>query len=251
MSSAIITEVCLGEVVDFLDSRRKPVRESDRIPGPYPYYGANGQQGTINDFLFDEPLVLLAEDGGHFFEPSRGIAYKVTGKTWVNNHAHVLQPRSSLDINYLCYVLRNKDVTKYLTGSTRAKLTKAGAERISIPLPPPRTKTHRRYPRQGRRTPCETPRGHGRAGQNGSGNVSRHVWRSGDESEGWETKSLGNVCDVRDGTHDSPKYVNDGYPLLTSKNFKSGYIDLEGANLISEADYEAINRRSRLSLVIW
>ena len=77
MSSAIITEVCLGEVVDFLDSRRKPVRESDRIPGPYPYYGANGQQGTINDFLFDEPLVLLAEDGGHFFEPSRGIAYRL------------------------------------------------------------------------------------------------------------------------------------------------------------------------------
>ena len=249
MSSAIITEVCLGEVVDFLDSRRKPVRESDRIPGPYPYYGANGQQGTINDFLFDEPLVLLAEDGGHFFEPSRGIAYKVTGKTWVNNHAHVLQPRSSLDINYLCYVLRNKDVTKYLTGSTRAKLTKAGAERISIPLPP--------LPEQKRIAAILDKADELRAKRREAmAELDKMVQATfldmfGDpvtNPKGWETKSLGNVCDVRDGTHDSPKYVNDGYPLLTSKNFKSGYIDLEGANLISEADYEAINRRSKVEL---
>ena len=54
----------LGDVADFLDSRRKPVKECDRIIGPYPYYGANGLQGWINDFLFDENLILLAEDGG-------------------------------------------------------------------------------------------------------------------------------------------------------------------------------------------
>lgn len=125
----------LGDVVEFLDSRRKPVKASERVPGPYPYYGANGQQGTINDFIFDEPLVLLAEDGGHFFNPVRGIAYKISGKTWVNNHAHVLKPKNGLDIDYLCLVLKNMDVTKHLTGSTRAKLTKAGASRILVPVP--------------------------------------------------------------------------------------------------------------------
>ena len=125
----------LGDVVEFLDSRRKPVKASERIPGPYPYYGANGQQGTINDFIFDEPLVLLAEDGGHFFNPARGIAYKISGKTWVNNHAHVLKPKNGLDIDYLCLVLKSMDVTKHLTGSTRAKLTKAGASRILVPVP--------------------------------------------------------------------------------------------------------------------
>ena len=82
----------LGEIVDFLDHKRRPVKESERIPGPYPYYGANGKQGTINNYIFDEPLVLLAEDGGHFDNPSRGIAYRVEGRSWVNNHAHVLRP---------------------------------------------------------------------------------------------------------------------------------------------------------------
>ena len=126
----------LGEVVEFLDSKRRPVTESDRRAGPYPYYGANGIQGTIDDFIFDEPLVLLAEDGGHFGEPDRGIAYRISGKTWVNNHAHVLRPTSAIDLAYLCRVLENYDVTPFVTGTTRGKLTKAGASEIVIPLPP-------------------------------------------------------------------------------------------------------------------
>ncbi len=126
----------LGRIVDFLDSKRRPVKASDRRPGPYPYYGANGKQGTIDNFIFNEPLVLLAEDGGHFFDPGRGIAFKIRGKTWVNNHAHVLRPKSIVDIDYLCLALKQRDVTRYLTGTTRAKLTKAGASRIQLPLPP-------------------------------------------------------------------------------------------------------------------
>ena len=126
----------LGEVVEFLDSKRRPVTESDRRAGPYPYYGANGIQGTIDEFIFDEPLVLLAEDGGHFGEPDRGIAYRISGKTWVNNHAHVLRPTSVIDLAYLCRVLENYDVTPFVTGTTRGKLTKAGASEIIIPLPP-------------------------------------------------------------------------------------------------------------------
>jgi type I restriction enzyme, S subunit len=122
--------------VEFLDSQRRPVTESDRRAGPYPYFGANGQQGTIDDFIFDEPLVLLAEDGGHFGEPERGIAYRISGKTWVNNHAHVLRPKSDIDLAYLCRVLENYDVTPFVTGTTRGKLTKAGASEIVIPLPP-------------------------------------------------------------------------------------------------------------------
>jgi type I restriction enzyme, S subunit len=125
----------LGEVVEFLDSQRRPVTEADRRAGPYPYYGANGQQGTIDDFIFDEPLVLLAEDGGHFGEPERGIAYRISGKTWVNNHAHVLRTKSGIDLAYLCRVLENYDVTPFVTGTTRGKLTKAGASELVIPLP--------------------------------------------------------------------------------------------------------------------
>lgn len=129
--------VCkLAEVVDFLDSQRRPVTESDRKPGPYPYYGANGIQGSIDRFIFDEPLVLLAEDGGHFDNPMRGIAYRINGKTWVNNHAHVLRPKPGIDANFICRVLENYDVTPFVTGTTRGKLTKAGAGEIPLPIPP-------------------------------------------------------------------------------------------------------------------
>lgn len=127
----------LGEVAQFLDHLRKPVTAANREPGQNPYYGANGQQDSVAGWIFDEPLVLLAEDGGHFETPERGIAYQVEGKTWVNNHAHVL--RADLDFvstRWLARVLEHYDVSQFLTGSTRAKLTKSGASRIPIPLPP-------------------------------------------------------------------------------------------------------------------
>jgi type I restriction enzyme S subunit len=126
----------LGAIVAFLDSKRRPVKESDRREGPYPYYGANGQQGTIDEFIFDEPLVLLAEDGGHFGSPGRSIAYRIQGKSWVNNHAHVLRPTPDVDIAFLYHVLKHYDVTPFVTGTTRGKLTQAGAAEIPIPLPP-------------------------------------------------------------------------------------------------------------------
>ncbi|MGY0633062.1 restriction endonuclease subunit S [Luteimonas sp. A478] len=126
----------LGDLVEFLDSRRRPVKKEDRKSGPYPYYGANGIQGSIDNYIFDEPLILLAEDGGHFDNPGRGIAYRIEGKTWVNNHAHVLRAQPGVDQGYLCRALENYDVSPWITGSTRAKLTKAGAAQIEIPLPP-------------------------------------------------------------------------------------------------------------------
>jgi len=128
--------VALGDVCEFLDSKRVPVTESDRKPGPYPYYGANGQQGWIDGYIFDEPLVLLAEDGGSFGSKTKPIAYKITGKTWVNNHAHVLRPNSNCDVDYLHRILSYYDVTKYVNGTTRQKLTKGNAEDIRVPLPP-------------------------------------------------------------------------------------------------------------------
>ncbi|MGB8298280.1 MAG: restriction endonuclease subunit S [Polyangia bacterium] len=126
----------LGDVAEFLDNMRRPVTESDRRVGPFPYYGANGPQGMIDEFIFDEPLVLLAEDGGHFDEPERGIAYRISGKTWVNNHAHVLRAKPGIDLAFLCRVLENYDVRPFVTGTTRGKLTKAGASEILVPVPP-------------------------------------------------------------------------------------------------------------------
>lgn len=127
----------LGEVVEFLDNLRKPVTASDRVPGPYPYYGANGQQDSVNDYIFDDELVLLAEDGGYFGSKTRPIAYRVSGKCWVNNHAHVLKPRDGqIDVDFLGYLLMFYDVTPYISGSTRKKLNKSQAEKIPLEIPP-------------------------------------------------------------------------------------------------------------------
>lgn len=126
----------LGEVVDFLDHLRRPITARDRKPGPYPYYGANGQQDSVAGFIFDEPLILMAEDGGYFDNPSRAIAYRVEGKCWVNNHAHVLRPKPGVDIGFLCRQLEKYDVTRFINGATRQKLNKSIASEIPITLPP-------------------------------------------------------------------------------------------------------------------
>ncbi len=129
-------KVRLGDVVEFLDHMRKPITAKDRIAGPYPYYGANGQQDSVEGYIFDEPLILLAEDGGNFGDPNRTIAYQVEGKCWVNNHAHVLRPTSKIDIRYLCRHLEMYDVRSHINGATREKLNKGAAQEILISLPP-------------------------------------------------------------------------------------------------------------------
>jgi type I restriction enzyme S subunit len=122
----------LGEVCEFLDNMRKPIKESDRKPGPYPYYGANGQVGTINDYIFDEPLMLLAEDGGNWNDPTRPIAYTISGKSWVNNHAHVLRPNNGFDLSFILYSIAHIDIQHLISSTTRGKLTKKAAESIPI-----------------------------------------------------------------------------------------------------------------------
>ena len=126
----------LEEVCDILDSKRVPITAKDRVSGPYPYYGANGVQDYVADYIFDDELVLLAEDGGHFGSTDKPIAYRVSGKCWVNNHAHVLKAKECIDVDYLCYSLMYRDVSDIVNGATRQKLTQADMRKIEIPLLP-------------------------------------------------------------------------------------------------------------------
>ena len=129
----------LSEVVDILNNKRKPLNSSQRnsISGDVPYYGANGQVDSINDFIFNEPLILMAEDGGNFSEYEfRHIAYKITGKSWVNNHAHVLKPKSDFDFDYVFYELEHKNILRFINGSTRTKLNQGDLKGIPLKIPP-------------------------------------------------------------------------------------------------------------------
>ena len=116
-----------------LDSMRVPITASDRKEGEYPYYGAKGIQDYVADYIFDDELVLLAEDGGNFGSKERPIAYRVSGKCWVNNHAHVLKPKEGVDVDYLCYSLMFYNVDGMVNGATRKKLTQAAMRKMQIP----------------------------------------------------------------------------------------------------------------------
>lgn len=125
--------ILIEDCCEILDSKRIPITAKNRIPGPYPYYGANGIQDYVDNYIFDDELVLLAEDGGNFGSTEKPIAYRVSGKCWVNNHAHVLKPRKGIDVDYLCYSLMFYDTNGLVNGATRQKLTQSTLKKMSIP----------------------------------------------------------------------------------------------------------------------
>jgi type I restriction enzyme S subunit len=129
----------LENCVDILDSQRVPInsKEREKRKGNIPYYGATGQVGWIDDFIFDEELILLGEDGAPFLDPYKPKAYIIRSKSWVNNHAHVLRAIFNLTTNaMLCYYLNIFDFHNYVTGTTRLKLNQSPMRQIPIPLPP-------------------------------------------------------------------------------------------------------------------
>jgi type I restriction enzyme S subunit len=127
----------IAEMTECLDRLRRPVTESDRRPGNVPYYGANGQQGWIDKALFDELLVLVAEDGGYFDAPERGVAYRIDGPAWVNNHAHILRALPKyVETEFLHRALRHFNFLPYISGTTRAKLTQGQLNSVKVFVPP-------------------------------------------------------------------------------------------------------------------
>ncbi|MFU6375752.1 restriction endonuclease subunit S [Metapseudomonas otitidis] len=126
----------LGDVTEVLDSLRKPVTKQDRKPGPYPYYGASGVVDYVSAYIFDEPLVLVGEDGAKWGAGEK-TAFSISGKTWVNNHAHVLRPKRSVILDdYLVISLVAQDLSQFITGMTVPKLNQARLTSIGISLPP-------------------------------------------------------------------------------------------------------------------
>lgn len=127
-----------GALVSNQDGRRKPVKASDRAErnGEYPYYGASGIIDYVDDFIFDETALLIAEDGANLLARSTPIAFMASGKYWVNNHAHIVAENGKADLNFLCAALNLRDLTGYVTGSAQPKLNQASMNRISIIVPP-------------------------------------------------------------------------------------------------------------------
>ena len=128
----------IGELCDILDKMKIPLsaemrRDRNKL---YPYWGANGIVDYIDEYLFDDELILLAEDGGNFAEfSSKPIAMWATGKFWVNNHAHVLKVKEKYCNKYIFYALEHKDIRTFIHGTTRNKLNQEDMLRIEISVP--------------------------------------------------------------------------------------------------------------------
>lgn len=132
----------LEQVANILDNLRKPINSNERnsrikdkqIDRLYPYYGATGQVGLIDDYVVDGHYLLLGEDGAPFLDKNAIKAYSISGKSWVNNHAHILSPK--IDFEFLQYSLNQIDYSEYVNGSTRLKLTQTDMRSIKLMLPP-------------------------------------------------------------------------------------------------------------------
>ena len=126
----------LDEICENLDSQRIPITSGDRKTGTYPYYGASGIIDYIEDFIFDEDLLLISEDGANLLARVTPIAFSVSGQIWVNNHAHVLRFDKKATQVYLEYRINNIDISTYITGTAQPKLNQAQLNSFPTPLPP-------------------------------------------------------------------------------------------------------------------
>lgn len=233
----------LGEIVYFLDDKRRPIKDSNRakMKGQYPYYGASGVIDFINDYIFDEELILLGEDGENILSRNVRLVFKINGKVWVNNHAHVLKPKEGFDVSYLTEKLESLDYEQYNTGTAQPKLNQRTCWAIPIALPPTKAEQNaiatvlsdadalisslekliakKRNIKQG---------------------VMQELLRSKEE---WEMKKLGEVATLKarigwQGLTTAEYKKSGDYFLVTGTEFKNGFIDWENCFYVEEERYK-------------
>lgn len=236
----------LGDVCQILDNKRIPITASKRQAGPYPYYGANGIQDYVADYIFDDELVLLAEDGGNFGSKEKPIAYRVSGKCWVNNHAHVLKPKPGLDVDFLCYSLMFYDVSGLVNGATRQKLTQADMRKMEIEIPP--LEEQRRIVSVLDKVTDLIAQRRAQLDKLDLLVKSRFVEMFGDPVLNpleWKKEPLKAVCvKLTDGTHFSPDSFETGeYKYITAKNIKASGFDFTNITYVSEEVHRPIYER--------
>lgn len=227
-----------------LDSFRKPVNASDRseMQGDIPYYGATGQVGWINDYLTNEHLVLLGEDGAPFLDYKKNKAYIIKGKAWVNNHAHILKSFYGEDSNlYLMHYLNVFNYHGYVNGSTRLKLTQESMNSIPVPLAPIDEQQRIVARIESLFAKLDEAKEKAQAVVDGvetrkaailhkafSGELTAK-WREENSvsKNTWTTRKINQVCTARAGyAFDSKKFTDAGYQIIRMGNLYGGVLDL-------------------------
>ncbi|OCL92432.1 putative type-1 restriction enzyme specificity protein [Aliarcobacter thereius] len=125
----------LGKLAENLDSKRKPITSGLRETGEIPYYGASGIVDYVKDFIFDGDFLLISEDGANLLARNTPIAFSISGKNWVNNHAHVLRFDTYVERRFVEIYLNSIDLTPYISGAAQPKLNQQNLNNIKIPNP--------------------------------------------------------------------------------------------------------------------
>ena len=126
----------LGDIVEILDSQRRPVAKGKRSAGKYPYYGANGVQDYVEDYIFDGTFLLVGEDGSVINKDKTPVLNWAVGKIWVNNHAHILTEKTHIArLRYIYFVLQTIDISDIVRG-VPPKLNQFNLKQILVPVPP-------------------------------------------------------------------------------------------------------------------
>ena len=212
----------------------------------FPVYGANGVIGYYSEYNHAKPTVLITCRGA-----TCGTINVCKPQSYVTGNAMALDDldEEKISLEFLVHTLQGTDFRKAINGVAQPQITRQSLKHIQIPLPP--------LEEQKRIAEILDAADALRAKRRESLAKLDDLLQStfldmfGDpvtNPKGWEVSKLGDQCDVRDGTHDSPKYVEDGHPLLTSKNFKDGKINYDGANLISADDFNKVNQRSKVDI---
>jgi len=218
----------LNDVSVNLDNKRVPITKNIRNEGSIPYYGASGIVDYVADYLFDEDLLCVSEDGANLLARTYPIAFSISGKTWVNNHAHVLKFRNSTTQKFIEIYLNSIKLDDFVSGMAQPKLNQTMLNKIPIPLPP--------LPEQQRIVAIidEAFAAIAKAKANAEQNLKNakelfdvylHKYYTSKE-EGWEERNLKEVAEYFNGLTYSPKDVsNKGIIVLRSSNVQNDELD--------------------------
>lgn len=230
----------LGDAAVFLDSQRVPIKSSEReaMSGVYPYYGASGIIDYVNKYLFDEDLILLGEDGENIISRNSPLAFKISGKTWVNNHAHVIRPATGFNIDFLCSFLESLDYTELNSGTAQPKLNRKNCELIKVvkpTLPEQRAIARALSDTDALLSALDALIGKKEAFKRGmmEGLLSGERRLEGFSGE-WETKRLGDIAILTSSKRISEsEYVSSGIPFYRGKEVS----ELQSGGITSELIY--------------
>jgi len=226
------TEGTLDQIADNLDSRRVPITKTDRASGPYPYYGASGIVDYVSDYIFDGETLLISEDGANLLARATPVAFSVSGKYWVNNHAHVLKFADRTTQRFVEFFFQSIKLDEYITGAAQPKLTQAALN--SIPVLIPDSIIEREYIVG---ILDEAFDGIATAKANAEKNLqnARALFESHlqavftQRGEGWVERPLAELCYIKHGFAFKSEFFTDrgDYVMLTPGNFyeSGGYRD--------------------------